>query len=101
MGRVVHILATKLGSPLSCITPAKYDAKGAEAWRWFILSEGEARSDATDGGACSIDALPGFRMDSESRYEQIRHDCAWPLSAIVRHSFLVAWTITAYPYSGE
>ncbi len=37
MGRLVHILATKLGSPLSCITPAKYGAKGVEAWRWFIL----------------------------------------------------------------
>jgi hypothetical protein len=37
MGRLVHILATKLGSPLSCITPAKYGAKGGEAWRWFIL----------------------------------------------------------------
>jgi hypothetical protein len=37
MSRVVHILARKLGSPLSCITPAKYDAKGVEARRWFIL----------------------------------------------------------------
>jgi hypothetical protein len=37
VSRMVHILATKLGMPLSCITPAQYDAKGAEEWWWFIL----------------------------------------------------------------
>jgi hypothetical protein len=37
MSGVVHILSIKLGIPLSCITPAKHDAKGEEVRRWFIL----------------------------------------------------------------
>jgi hypothetical protein len=39
MSRVVHILSIKLGMALSCITPAKYDAKGAEKGRRFILDD--------------------------------------------------------------
>jgi hypothetical protein len=37
MSGLVHILATKLGMPLSCITPAQQDAKGEEVRRRFIL----------------------------------------------------------------
>ena len=43
MSRVVHILATKLGSPLSCITPTKYDAEGGrcgDGLSWMASTRG-------------------------------------------------------------
>jgi hypothetical protein len=90
MSRVVHILSIKLGRPLSCITPAKYDAKGAERWRWFILDD--LLRDVTSGNSRtrghSIDALPGSRISSGSACERIKQGCTcspcltcWSLSA--------------------
>src|SRR5260370_30112480 len=79
MGRLVHILATKLRSPLSCITPAKYDAKGVEAWRWFILDGLCAMRPATHSRTRrhSIDMIPGSRMCSGSTDKRVRRGCTW------------------------
>ena len=67
IGGVVHILATKLGSPLSCITPAQYDAKGVEKWRRFIL-DGLLRGRmgiCSHTSGLSVDTLPGSCICSE------------------------------------
>src|SRR5947209_8584951 len=67
----------KIGQAFILHYPAKYDAKGAERWRWFILDDllrnVMGRNSRTRRH--SIDALPGSRISSGSACERIKQGC--------------------------
>lgn len=85
IGKVVHTLATKLGMSLSCITPAKYDVKGAEQWRFISVNLLPGTMDTcSHASGLSIGALPGSCLCSEPGCEQIEHDCTWSVYLTLR-----------------